>query len=63
MKIVIAGAGIGGLAAALGLLRSGQRVRLYEQVSELGEVGALFIKFLHETKDLVSLFFANGCKR
>ena len=38
--VIVIGAGIGGLAAALGLLRSGQRVRLYEQVSELGEVGA-----------------------
>ncbi len=39
-RVFVVGAGIGGLAAALALLRAGQRVRLYEQVAELGEVGA-----------------------
>lgn len=39
-RVSVIGAGIGGLAAALALLRAGQRVRLYEQVAELGEVGA-----------------------
>lgn len=39
-KVLVIGAGIGGLAAALALLRSGQRVRVVEQVSELAEVGA-----------------------
>lgn len=39
-NVAIVGAGIGGLAAALALLRAGQRVRVYEQVSALGEVGA-----------------------
>jgi salicylate hydroxylase len=38
--VIVVGAGIGGLAAALGLLRSGQRVRVFEAVSQLGEVGA-----------------------
>jgi salicylate hydroxylase len=38
--VVVVGAGIGGLAAALALLRAGQRVRVHEQVAELGEVGA-----------------------
>ena len=37
---IVVGAGIGGLAAALGLLRAGQRVRVFEQVAALGEVGA-----------------------
>ena len=39
-SVIVVGAGIGGLAAALGLLRAGQRVRVFEQVDELGEVGA-----------------------
>ena len=30
--VIVVGAGIGGLAAALGLLRAGQRVTLLEQV-------------------------------
>jgi salicylate hydroxylase len=38
--ILIAGAGIGGLCAALALLRAGQDVRVLEQAPELGEVGA-----------------------
>ncbi len=38
--VIVVGAGIGGLAAALALLRAGQRVRVFEQVAELGEVGA-----------------------
>jgi salicylate hydroxylase len=39
-KIVIAGAGIGGLAAAANLLRAGHDVTIFEQASELSEVGA-----------------------
>lgn len=39
-KIIIAGGGIGGMAAALSLLRRGYDVDIYEQASELGEVGA-----------------------
>ena len=40
MRILIAGAGIGGLTAALALLRKGIDVEVYEQASELKEVGA-----------------------
>jgi salicylate hydroxylase len=36
----IIGAGLGGLTAALALLRAGWRVRVYEQAPALGEVGA-----------------------
>lgn len=38
--ILIAGAGIGGLTAALALLSRGYRVRVLEQARELGELGA-----------------------
>lgn len=38
--VLIAGGGIGGLAAALALFRQGFRVRVLEQAPELGEVGA-----------------------
>lgn len=37
---LVAGAGIGGLTAALCLLRAGWRVQVLEQAGELGEVGA-----------------------
>ena len=38
--IAIVGAGIGGLALALGLARAGKRLRVYEQAPELREIGA-----------------------
>ncbi len=40
MKVVIAGGGIGGMSAALALLRYGHEVQVYERASELSEVGA-----------------------
>ncbi|MDX3908166.1 MAG: FAD-dependent monooxygenase [Pigmentiphaga sp.] len=39
-RIIIVGAGIGGLTAAACLLKRGYPVRVYEQASVLGEVGA-----------------------
>jgi salicylate hydroxylase len=39
-RIAIIGGGIGGLSAALALLRAGQDVHVYEQASSLSEVGA-----------------------
>ena len=39
-RIAVIGAGIGGLAAALALLRRGLNVEVYEQAPQLGEVGA-----------------------
>ena len=40
MRILIAGAGIAGLAAALALTRKGHEVQLIEQAAALEEVGA-----------------------
>ncbi|MDO9714571.1 FAD-dependent oxidoreductase, partial [Paracraurococcus lichenis] len=40
LKVVIAGAGIGGLTAALALLRRGFEVEVHEQAMALREVGA-----------------------
>jgi salicylate hydroxylase len=39
-RILIAGAGLGGLTAALALLKKGFDVRIYEQASDLKEIGA-----------------------
>lgn len=39
-QIAIVGAGIGGLALALGLARAGRRPRVYEQAPQLAEIGA-----------------------
>jgi 2-polyprenyl-6-methoxyphenol hydroxylase-like FAD-dependent oxidoreductase len=38
--VLVAGGGIGGLAAALALVRRGLRVRVFEQAPEIGEIGA-----------------------
>ena len=40
MRVLIAGGGIGGLAAALAAFRMGHEVEVYEQAAELKEVGA-----------------------
>ena len=40
LNVLIAGAGLGGLAAALALQRAGIRVSIYEQAPKLAEVGA-----------------------
>lgn len=40
LRILIAGAGLGGLAAAAQLALDGHRVEVYEQAAALGEVGA-----------------------
>src|SRR6185369_3094847 len=40
LRILIVGAGIGGLTAALALLRGGHDVAVYEQASRLAELGA-----------------------
>ena len=39
-QILIAGAGLGGLTAALALVQQGYRVKVFEQAAALGEVGA-----------------------
>ncbi|KIW56578.1 hypothetical protein PV05_05230 [Exophiala xenobiotica] len=40
LNIIIVGAGLGGLAAAIALSRRGHKVTVFEQAPELGEVGA-----------------------
>ena len=38
--VLVAGGGIGGVAAALALVRQGHAVKVLEQAAELGEIGA-----------------------
>lgn len=40
LPVLISGGGIGGLAAALALVRQGFRVQVFEQAPEIGEIGA-----------------------
>jgi len=54
-KIIIAGAGLGGLAAAANLLEEGFDVEVYEQAPALGEVGAGIQLSANATKVLINL--------
>ena len=40
LPVLVAGGGIGGVAAALALVRQGFRVQVFEQAPEVGEIGA-----------------------
>ena len=40
LPVIVAGGGIGGLAAALALVRRGFHVQVLEQAPEIGEIGA-----------------------
>jgi 2-polyprenyl-6-methoxyphenol hydroxylase-like FAD-dependent oxidoreductase len=40
LPVLVAGGGIGGLAAALALVRQGFAVKVLEQSPEIGEIGA-----------------------
>jgi len=54
-RIVVVGAGLGGLTATLALQRAGYRPRLLEQAAALGEVGAGISVTPNATKGLESL--------
>jgi 2-polyprenyl-6-methoxyphenol hydroxylase-like FAD-dependent oxidoreductase len=55
MKVIIAGAGIGGLTAALSLHAAGIEVELFEQARELGELGVGINVLPHATRELAAL--------
>lgn len=62
-NVAIIGAGIGGLAAALALLRAGQRVQIFELVDTLGEVGAGLSITPNAGKALRALGLANDLEK
>jgi salicylate hydroxylase len=43
--VAIVGAGLGGLAAAIGIARVGHRVTIIEQAQQLGEVSRFVMKW------------------
>ena len=54
-RILIAGAGIGGLTAASCLMKAGHHVEIHEQAPQLGEVGAgiqVSANAMHVLRDL-----------
>jgi len=55
MKIVIAGAGIGGLTAALALHQVGIEAELFEQAAEVRELGVGINMLPHAVKELAAL--------
>jgi 2-polyprenyl-6-methoxyphenol hydroxylase-like FAD-dependent oxidoreductase len=55
MKVIIAGGGIGGLAAALALHRVGIEAEIFEQARELRELGVGINMLPHAIKELASL--------
>ena len=61
-RVLIAGAGIGGLTAALSLLRRGIDVDVYEQAAELKEVGAGVQLSANGTRALYALGVGEGLK-
>jgi len=62
-KIIVIGAGIGGLAAALALLKRGLDVEIYEQAPELKEVGAGIQISSNGTRVLYALGLEGALKR
>lgn len=61
--ILIAGGGIGGLSAALALIRSGHEVRVYEQAAELKEIGAGIQLGPNGTRCLIALGLRDELER
>ena len=62
-KVIIVGAGIGGLAAALSLLKRGLDVEVHEQAPELKEVGAGIQISSNGTRVLYALGLEDALKR
>jgi salicylate hydroxylase len=55
IKVLIAGAGLGGLAAAASLMKRGSSVRVFEQAPQLGEIGAGIQQSANSVKVLYDL--------
>src|ERR1700761_9804986 len=61
--VLIAGGGLGGLPAALALLQRGHRVRVFEQATELREVGAGVQLGSNGTRVLIALGLEAAMRR
>ena len=63
LDVIIAGAGLGGLAAAASLMRKGCKVRIFEQASQLGEIGAGVQQSANSAKVLYDLGLRDALER
>ena len=54
-KVIIIGAGIGGLTAAIAFQQQGFSVKVYEKTSQLSNIGGAFIIYCHGTRILQKL--------
>jgi salicylate hydroxylase len=55
LSVIVIGAGLGGLTAALALQRAGHRVKVHEQAPSLGEIGAGVMLTPNATRILIKL--------
>ena len=62
MKALIIGAGIGGLAAAIGLRRAGAEIQVFERAEPFGEVGAGITLWPNAVKALQQLGLAEAIR-
>jgi 2-polyprenyl-6-methoxyphenol hydroxylase-like FAD-dependent oxidoreductase len=62
-RAIVVGAGIGGLATAIGLLRTGWQVRVLERAPVLGEVGAGISLWPNAVRALDALGLGTGLRR
>ena len=62
-KVLVAGAGIGGLTAAIALRRRGLEVEVFERTAELREVGAGLLLAANAQKALAKLGLAEAVER
>src|SRR3954465_4026003 len=60
MRVAIVGGGVGGLAAALFLRKAGQEATVYEQASEVREVGAGIVVSPNMVRLMAKLGLAEG---
>ncbi|MGI5162144.1 FAD-dependent oxidoreductase [Microbispora sp. CA-102843] len=62
MRIVVVGAGLGGVAAAVGLHRTGHEVTLFERAAELREAGTGIVVMPNGLRALDALGLAEGVR-